>query len=39
MQRDSDTADSGKPRIVLILCEKQHEQIYSSTSTSLKNQM
>jgi len=34
MQQDSDTADSGKS---LILCEKKHQEISNSASTSLKN--
>jgi len=38
MQRDSDIADSGEPRIVLH-CEKKHEYICSSASTSLKNSL
>jgi len=29
-------ADSGKPR-TFVLCEKKHEWVYSSASTSLKN--
>ena len=36
MQRDSDHADSGKPR-TFVLCEKKHEWVCSNASTSLKN--
>ena len=36
MQRDSDHADSGKPR-TFILCEMKHECVYSNASKSLKH--
>ena len=36
IQRDSDHAESGKPR-TFILCETKHEWVYSNVSISLKN--